>query len=269
MIILKSEASTHWYLPDGKPFYEIENKSKPGMMRKVTLRDARKVNAVPSVTGITKMKFSRGLQNWINAGYIMAAATTPRFPDESDEVWVHRVVESADEEARLARETGTGGHDDLENFIVNGYIPVSTPQFRYVNALIRWMDSEEIVRRDCEVEQSFSTLIHGYGGRVDLVVPDKGIVADYKFTKSTPGKPMATYIEYGYQLAAYVQGLDMPRGTRLLSLLFSKTEPGRMEVKDWTDDRQMLWEGFSACLTLWQQEHKYIPTLEETSDEVQ
>ena len=168
----------------------------------------------------------------------------------------------------LARETGTSGHDDLENFLRNGYVPVSEPQTSYVDALIRWMAGEAIQRFGCIVEHSFATLIHGYGGRVDLVVPDRNIVADYKFTKSTPGKPMASYIDYGYQLAAYAQGLDMPRGTCLLNLMFSKTEPGRMEVKDWTSDRQMLWEGFSACLTLWQQEYGYIPTLKETSDEV-
>ena len=42
--------SGHWYLPDGAPAYEIRGTN--GKVRPVTLRDARKLNLLPSVTTI-------------------------------------------------------------------------------------------------------------------------------------------------------------------------------------------------------------------------
>src|SRR5690348_1729137 len=53
---LATEAG-HWYMRDGAPFYTIGD-------RPVTLRDARKVGAVPSVTTITGIVASPALQKY-------------------------------------------------------------------------------------------------------------------------------------------------------------------------------------------------------------
>jgi len=262
MIIVNTDRASHWYTKEGKPFYEIECARRPGQMRSVTLRDARKHGAVPSVTGIIRMKYSYALERWKAGNYIMAAATTPRGPDDSDDQWVAKVVEAADDESRAAREHGTGGHDDLEQYALTGYIPECEPACLYVQAFKGWVDNSRIDLSHCLHEHSFATPLHGYGGRVDLITHEDqpSMVADYKFTKSVPGKPMTAYgLDYGYQLAAYAEGTGMPNSARLLNLLFSKTEPGRMEVQDWTDQREMLWSGFQACLTLWVQENSYDP----------
>ena len=83
--LVKAEQSSHWYTQDGKPFYEIENKSAPGTMRRVTLRDARKLNLVPSVTTITGVISKPQLEAWKIEQAILASLTLPRTPKESDD----------------------------------------------------------------------------------------------------------------------------------------------------------------------------------------
>jgi len=48
-------SSGHWYAQDGSAAYTQPNKSKPGQTRPTTLRDAKKFDLVPSVTGIIGM----------------------------------------------------------------------------------------------------------------------------------------------------------------------------------------------------------------------
>ncbi len=75
--------SGHWYTIDGKPKYTIVGKN--GKERNTTLRDARKLNLVPSVTTILDVAAKPGLVNWqVNQG-IQAALTLPRKVDETDE----------------------------------------------------------------------------------------------------------------------------------------------------------------------------------------
>jgi hypothetical protein len=67
--------SLHWYDRDGKPAYTV--KAKDGSDRPATLRDARKLNLVPSVTTIIRCAAAPGLELWKANQLMMAALTLP------------------------------------------------------------------------------------------------------------------------------------------------------------------------------------------------
>ena len=63
MILIQREAPSHWYLRDGRPFHEIAKQDGSGN-RPVTLADARKVFALPSVTNVLGVLAKPGLDAW-------------------------------------------------------------------------------------------------------------------------------------------------------------------------------------------------------------
>ena len=83
-MLVKVEKPSHWYLQDGTPFYEVEKKA--GGMRKTDIRDARKVNAVPSVTTILSVLAKPQLEAWkINQDEVDALnANPPASPTPPD-----------------------------------------------------------------------------------------------------------------------------------------------------------------------------------------
>src|SRR6185437_2318719 len=107
-----SEDSQHWYLPDGSPFFEC--KARDGHMRPVTLRDARKVHAVPSVTTVLSVVAKPNLEVWKVQQGILAALTLPRIPNESEADWLQRVRDDAKAQAKAAAEEGSRIHAALE-----------------------------------------------------------------------------------------------------------------------------------------------------------
>jgi hypothetical protein len=82
--------SMHWYDKAGRPCYEVERADKKGM-RPTTLRDARKMNLVPSVTSIIKCAAAPQLEKWKRDQVLIAALTLPRMPEESEQSWLARV----------------------------------------------------------------------------------------------------------------------------------------------------------------------------------
>ena len=70
--MILSEAG-HWYTLEGKPQYTVIGKNKKE--RNTTLRDARQLNLVPSVTTILDVAAKPGLVNWLINQGIHAART--------------------------------------------------------------------------------------------------------------------------------------------------------------------------------------------------
>ena len=79
MTLIERQAPSHWYLQDGRPFHEIANASGTGN-RPVTLRDARKVLAFPSVTNVLGVLAKPGLDAWKIEQGIMAALDSGLAP---------------------------------------------------------------------------------------------------------------------------------------------------------------------------------------------
>lgn len=254
----KASEGSHWYLPDGTPFYDVPNKSKPGEMRPVTLRDARTVGAVPSVTTILKCAEKPGLRRYLDRMIFEATYTTPRLPDETDDQHFARCLEWADEHSRIARERGTEIHAAIEETLSSSRCPVDL--YVYANAAMEAMRSAGINWSATHAERSFAHP-SGFGGKVDL---HGDFVIDFKtkaaWTDADVKRGLA-YDEHCMQLAAYREGLKLPKSSRLINIFISTDEPGKYHVHEWSqEDAETGWQKFQLLLSYWKLANKYDPT---------
>ena len=81
MLIKDSQSeSGHWYDKNGNPAYEIIGAN--GKQRNTTLRDAKKLGLLPSVTTVIGAVAKPGLNRWLQEQAILAALTLPRLEGE-------------------------------------------------------------------------------------------------------------------------------------------------------------------------------------------
>ena len=249
-LIVRASESLHWYRRDGTPQYSVE--AAKGGMRATTLRDARKMNLVPSVTTILKCAASPGLEAWKLNQMLLAALTLPRGESESEESFVARVVLDSKEHAKKAAERGTRVHTAVEKYY----------EGKTDEAMIEYQLGVSKVIKDSFgdlkflPEKSFGHEL-GFGGKVDLHAP--GVVLDIKskeFTSSTIDKVEA-YDEHMMQLAAYRVGLGMPEA-RCANVFASVTEPGLCKVVEWSqEDLSRGWTMFESLLKYWQAKNQH------------
>ena len=273
--LIKPEGSSHWYTRDGQPCYEVPCKSKPGEMRATSLRDARTMDLLPSVTSILSIKAKPGLEAWKQEQIFLAAQTLERLPDESDLQWVRRVTDDAFTQSRQAAGLGSAGHKAIKMWIKSrGRTKVNTIDGFDVedilDTFITWYKSN--VGRAIASELPFACVV-GYGGCTDFIWQPKAlplvVVTDFKTKATKPKEKIKPYSEWGMQLAAYGVGVDGMPGIpdvnfRLQNVVISTTEPGRSEVFDWTAESRELFDDFQACQQLWCREKKYWPQRKET-----
>lgn len=247
MIVARASESNHWYSKDGTPAYTV--KSKTGEERPTTLRDAKKLGLLPSVTTIIKAAANPGLEAWKMNQMMLAALTLPRAENEPEESFIRRVQSDSREHARMAAERGTNVHAAIEKFydgtIEADALPYLEPVYKAVHDTfgdLGW-----------DVEKSFASEL-GYAGKLDLSSPDDGgVVIDFKtkeFTEETKDK-VSGYDEHVMQLAAYRQGLEMPKA-RCANIFVSVSQPGLVVVKEWTQEELTRgWTMFNALKTYW------------------
>lgn len=223
--------------------------AKNGEQRATTLRDAKKMGLLPSVTTIMKAAASPGLEAWKINQMMLAALTLPRGEGESEESFIKRIQADSKEHARKAAERGTQVHTAIEQFF-DGHInaddlPYLEPVYKAVN--------DTFGNLVWAVEKSFATE-SGFAGKVDIHSRDgEGVVADFKtkeFTKDTLEK-VAGFDENVMQLAAYRYGLNLPKA-RCANIFVSVTEPGLVVVKEWTQEELARgWAMFDALKTFY------------------
>ena len=260
------ESGGHWYrAPTGEPFYTIND-------RNVTLRDARKIGAVPSVTTVLSVVEKPALTNWKCEQAVIAALTMPRGEDSESE-YVKRILKDSMQQAFDAASTGTDIHDACEQLVKTGSCP---DQYRvHADAAVAELYRLFPGVTDWVAEQSFPHPL-GFGGKVDLHSPSTGIVVDYK-TKPGPlddGKRLS--FDQHWQLAAYQVGLGLssPNDTDSVSgvvhmrtpdsyvqcanIFVSRTHPGKVASHVWSaDDIAAGWAVFEAALVLWKRLRGY------------
>lgn len=236
----------HWYAKDGTPMYTVP--AKNGEPRATTLRDAKKMGLLPSVTTIMKAAASPGLEAWKLNQMMLAALTLPRAEGESEESFIARIQSDSKEQARKAADRGTEVHAAIERFfdgqIQADALPYLEPVYKKVEetfGILTWA-----------VEKSFA--FEGFAGKVDLHSLDgEGVVIDFKtkeFTSETLEK-VAGFDENSMQLAAYRVGLRKPKA-RCANVFVSVTEPGLVVVREWTEEELVRgWKMFDALTTYW------------------
>jgi hypothetical protein len=247
--------SGHWYLKDGKPFYSIL--SAKGEERPVTLREARKVNAVPSVTTVLQVIAKPQLEAWKVRQGILAALTLPRTEGEADDAYVARIERDSKEQAKTAAEEGSRIHDAIECSFTGRHVPDA--YLPHVEATRTKLSELFPGIADWVAEHSFASA--GFGGKVDLHSPSTGIVVDYKGKDGdfSDGKKLA--YDQHYQLAAYRGGLDLRHLSAPCANIFvSRTHPGAVAAHVWSSEEVAEGEEVFLCaLRLWQAIKGYRP----------
>lgn len=261
---LKSQASEagHWYTIDGVPAYEVIAKGT-GLPRATTLRDAKTMNLCPSVTAIINCAAKPGLENWKAQQVLLAALTTSRAENETEDAYVSRILADSKEQMIRARDKGTEIHAALQGFYEGEEFD---PQWQgVIESAKHSIDKHFGVNRTWKAEQSFAHYM-GYGGKCDLVAVHglEPIVIDFKtkdFDAEKIKKGLA-WEEHAMQLIAYAWGLDVP-SARCANVFVSTTQPGLVHIHEW-DKAELAksWAMFRGLLTYWQAKTGYAPNFE-------
>jgi hypothetical protein len=256
-------ASAHFYLSDpARAFYETENKSKPGEMRKVNIKDARKAEALASFSGVKYVAAEPyGLKEW---GYqVFAEAADDVLSKTGGNVLDHlpAIIERNKELREEAMDRGLEIHDGLEAGIAGE--PFSTKLAPIVEAVLNWLEENAVIVH--RLEHVFANRALGIGGRVDFIGEWKSngetrlLVLDFKTTE-TKGREFRFYKpEQPAQLAVYRAGIEEPEAS-CGNLGISRDEPGRIEFKLWSEkELEEAWKWFDACFNLWRIQNRYDP----------
>jgi hypothetical protein len=245
---IASEAG-HFYTRAGDPCYTV--KAKDGSDRATTLRDARKLDLVPSVTTVMQVLAKPGLSAWKEKQILMAALTLPRLDGETDDAFATRVIEDSKAQAKAAAERGTALHADFERSLqgaIHGHA-------RHIEAITLRLLEYGIDTIDAVPEKSFAHPL-GYGGKVDA--HGDNWVVDLK-TKDSIGDKTAddlAFDDHAMQLAAYSTGLGMP-DARCLNV-FVGVDDCKVVVHEWTTEEiQRGWTMFRLALEMWKIKNQY------------
>ena len=239
----KSEAG-HWYDKDGNPAYTIIGAN--GKQRNTTLRDAKKLGLLPSVTTIIGTAAKPGLQAWLQQQAILAALTLPRIDGEEEKDYLDRVLADSKAQGRQAADRGSQIHGILESFF-DGILLDAVPEYcrNAENAL-----KTAFGNRLWIPEKSASHEL-GFAGKVDLYAKDdkvKGIpgaVVDFK-TKETPLDKVVPYDDHIMQLAAYRELLGLEKAKCAIMFVNGLTN----EVKLCEIEEEDLQKGLKCFLHL-------------------
>jgi len=228
------------------PQYTVE--AKKGGQRNTTLRDARTMNLVPSVTTVLNIAAKPALLAWMQQQVLYAALTLPRRPDEPEKEYIDRIINDSKEQGRSAADAGTDIHASIQGF----YEGQSTGKHsEMVTACTQAIDNWAGPRTWIS-ERAFAHEA-GFGGKCDLYSQaDGGFVADIKTKEFTDPDKIGGYDEHLMQLAAYRVGLGVPNA-RCANVFVSRNVPGLVVVKEWPlEQLDTGWAMFMHLLSFWQ-----------------
>lgn len=251
---------SHWYEADGTPAYT--RTTKDGRERPTTLRDARKENLVPSVTTILGILRAPQLERWKLENILIASLTLPRYDDEDEQAYAHRIWEDAQSVSHTATNFGSLYHDAAELRLKLGRLdglvadeavaPFMPILDRYITENI-----EEVYDTEFSVVGK-----EGYAGRVDGYVEHRvhgPCYIDWKTQNVKKGKPNF-YPKWVQQLAAYRKAHGKPG--KLLSIVVDSNDPAPIQEKLWeVEESEHGLDVFLTTLSLWQKINKYKPEL--------
>ena len=245
--------SGHWYDYEGNPKYEIL--SKNGSVRNTTLRDARKLFLVPSVTGIMGVAAKPGLENWKIDQGITAALTLERLKSENDYEFLSRIKADSKEQGLKAAEAGTIIHAQIEQGFLGQR---ETKPYLAVKKLL-----DDVYPNEEWIAEGSFCHTSGYGGKIDLH-SKTGIFIDFKTKDGLAGKEGSklVYDEHGMQLSSYSQGMGISNPQRMNIFIDRKnTELIVSHVWD-PDSHHRHLAMFNSLLTYWKLLKKYDPSEE-------
>jgi hypothetical protein len=266
---------SHWYDSQGNPKYTI--KGANGKIRPTTLRDARKLNLVPSVTTIMSVEDKPGLLTWKQQQLLKACMLYPYDEEIYDEdFWKRKVITESEMIGKNAAERGTEIHNALEHYYLTG--EVNEKESKFILPVIEFMNTR-FPNVDWIPEASFTSPL-GFGGKVDMHSKGKyttrtevinsyerevktciqrPIVLDYKTKDTDDRKKMIAYDQHHMQTAAYANGFEIEDAERY-NLFISTHIPGMFELTESTDFKREF-AMFNNLLQFWQLKNNYVPEI--------
>jgi len=262
--------SGHWYTKAGDPMHTQPTKSvgAKNPTRATTITDAKKLNLLPSVSGITRMLAAPALDRYKQNRIIEECFNRPPVGAETVKEYAGYIIEKADSPMKEAADFGTTIHkaiecalagsmppDDLVAIFPSTGKPVAVKAI--VSPVLALLESKGV-----KIGLSESVLTHtmGYAGTTDLVgdLGAKVFIGDFKTKKTKPGVPIEAPETYAMQLAAYRMAFaDQHGGTATFdgpaaNIFISSTEEGRIEWHEYSpDELNEAWVAFRHCLGLW------------------
>lgn len=264
-----SEDGSHWYYSDGRACHTVANKSKPGTERNTTLKDARKLRLLPSVTTLMKILDRPGLNNWRCEMAVLAALTLPMKEGETPDAFARRVATDADSIRDEAADFGKSIHyhteiyakwlaDPIGKFITEAMPAKAKP---FMENVVNWFEENIDDTQPISAERVVVNHALGYAGLRDLKATHRthGLcVIDFKTQGVKPGGKINFYPEWVKQLAAY----DLADGgdAKLLSVAINSKEPQPLEEKLWSDEEAArARKSMELTALLWMVERNYVP----------
>ena len=246
----KSE-SGHWYTQEGEPMYTIIGAN--GVERNTTLRDAKSLGLVPSVTTIIGMIAKPFLENWKIEQALSSAIKLKQKEDETDKDFFYRCKTDSKKIGLEAAKEGTKIHAKIEK----GFLGKSKNKTYIV--IKEYLD-DTFPDEEWIAEDSFCAK-EGYGGKIDLY-SKSGIFVDFKtkvnITEKDPAK--LVYDDHGMQLSAYAQGCNYTSPERV-SIFVDRDDPEFISCHIWDKDDQAKHLGmFNSILTYWKLVKNYDPS---------
>jgi hypothetical protein len=258
--------SSHWYSLDGKPVHTQPTKDGEGQ-RATTLRDARKLALLPSVTSIISILDKPQLTRWKMREAAKAAIAIPGPQGEEPlERFADRAIEHAMSQVGEAADLGTKIHNAIENLMRGSAEEPSEEMRPFVKPVLEWMRTVGVKVTHSEIV--LVNAVHGFAGRVDALFTwgdgfGKMGILDFKTKKTKEGEKVEAYDEHLLQLAAYAATHYSPEHLKHVvaaNLFISSTEPGRLEVVKHDKERMVAaYEAFCQMCAIWRFRKGYDP----------
>ena len=297
MMIVTPERAGHWYTKEGQPCFQVPKKNGQGT-KDTTLREARELGLLPSVTGILKVINKPELEAWKQSQLVAAALTLPRQREEleewlrrwlrhtqsatelrhisptrqwlewayanpprfteDDQVFAAKAVEDAEAQGSEAAEFGKQIHKAIEEWLKNGDGPKTESVEPFLKSVKEWALNE--IQEFHSAEKVVVNQREGYAGILDLHARLIGIGEAVVDFKSQSIKngKPVFYDEWYYQLAAYAVALDKP-DLALVSIVIDSKTPGPIFCHQWPEPERG-WQLFKCALELWKYQKQYDPT---------
>jgi hypothetical protein len=236
---------------------------KNGKERNTTLRDARTMDLVPSVTTVLGVAAKPALMAWMQTQVLMAALTSTKRYGEAEQDYIDRIIYDSKQQGREAADKGTAIHAAIESFF-EGISHKAHPI--HVQCAVNALEAH-YGRIGWVAERSFGHEL-GFAGKCDLHAPNEviegGIVVDVKTKDFKDPKDVVAYEDHLMQLAAYRVGLGIPNA-RCANIFVAREElevDGKKTVPckiiEWSEeDLQRGWEMFTHLLYFWQLKNKH------------
>lgn len=245
--------ASHWYDAMGNPVHQVpyKDKKRAGELRNTTLKDARELGLVPSVTNMLNVIANPALQEWKMQQLLLAALTLPRNQGESEEEWVDRIITDSESFTAKTADLGHKIHDAIEEYLVNGTVTNDPLIKNQMDMFYQWGDANI----GTVIGTEFNVVGNGYAGRVDLSCVLQGssnpTIIDFKTRSKYRGK-LAVRQQDLWQLCGYRFAMEDRHKYDIASVIIDRDDPSVPHVHVWTpDDIDRGTQVFLNARSLW------------------